>query len=149
MIFSSPVQYAIRAMTCLGEQEVGKLSSIREMSRAADVPMPYLAKIVNRLSRRRLVRAKRGPSGGVMLGRPASRITVGEIVEAMGGRLTNKHCILGLSECSDQTPCPVHESWKSVRQILNQSLHDQTVSDLVRARRAKLGLAGRSRNNQE
>jgi Rrf2 family protein len=140
MIFSTPVQYAIRAMTYLGQQEPGKLSSIREISREADVPMPYLAKIINRLSRKRLVNAKRGPSGGVMLGRAASRIHVAEIVEAMGGVLGNKQCVLGLSECTDRMPCPVHESWKEVRQVLNRSLHEQTVCDLVHARQAKLAI---------
>lgn len=144
MIFSSPVQYAIRAMTYLGEQEVGKLSSIREISHAADIPMPYLAKIINRLSRRRLVTAKRGPAGGVMLGRPASRITVDEIVNAMGGGLNSKKCVLGLAECNDVTPCPVHDSWKSVRQVLARTLHDKTVTDLVQARQLKLALTGRS-----
>jgi Rrf2 family protein len=140
MIFSNPVQYAIRAMTYLGEQEVGKLSSIREISRAADIPEPYLAKIINRLSRRRLVIAKRGPSGGVMLGRPASRITVDEIVNAMGGRFSTRKCVLGFEECNDQTPCPVHDSWKTVRQSLTRTLHDKSVTDLVRARQFKVAL---------
>lgn len=138
MIFSRPAQYAIRAMTYLGGQEAGKLSSIREISREAEVPLPYLAKIINRLSRSKLVRAQRGPSGGVMLGRPASRIRVEDIISAVGGRLEFKQCVLGLSDCSDEMPCPVHESWRSVRQHLSKSLHERTVSDLVRARRAKV-----------
>ncbi len=131
-------------MTYLGDQEVGKLSSIRETSRVSGVPLPYLAKILNRLARHRLVRSKRGPSGGVMLGRPASRITVGDIVDAMGGTPEAKQCLLGLADCSDHSPCPVHENWKSIRQILNQALHQKSVSDLVQARNAKLsGLAAR------
>ncbi|MBP1599543.1 MAG: transcriptional regulator, BadM/Rrf2 family [Acidobacteria bacterium] len=138
MIFSTPVQYAIRAMTFLGEQEVGKLSSIREISRAASIPMPYLAKIINRLSRRRLVTAKRGPAGGVMLGRAASEITLQEIVEALGGNLAAKRCILGISECGDDVPCPLHESWKSVRETLTSKLREETVRDLVAAHRAKV-----------
>ncbi len=144
MIFTNPIKYAIRAMTYLGGQEPGKLSSIREISRAMDIPLPYLAKIINRLSRRRLVMAKRGPNGGVMLGKPASGITVNEIVDAMGGSLANKKCILGLADCSDSAPCPVHDKWKSVREILMQSLHEQTITDLVHAFNAKSALAAKS-----
>jgi Rrf2 family protein len=143
MIFSSPVQYAIRAMTYLGEQEAGKLSSTREISEAMDIPLPYLAKIINRLSRRRLVTARRGPSGGIMLARPASRITVADIVDAMGETLNNPRCILGIAECGDSTPCPVHDSWKKVRELLTRNLHEQTVRELVHARGAKLALRGR------
>jgi len=138
MIFSTPVQYAIRAMTFLGEQEVGKLSSIREISRAVGIPMPYLAKIINRLSRRRLVTARRGPAGGIMLGRAASEITLQEIVEALGGNLAATRCILGISECGDDVPCPLHESWKSVRETLTSKLREETVRDLVAAHRAKV-----------
>ncbi len=140
MIFSAPVQYAIRAMTYLGEQEVGKLSSIREISRVAYIPMPYLAKIINRLARRRLVIAKRGPAGGVALGRPASRITIEQIVDAMGGLQGAGKCILGISECGDDVPCPLHDSWKSVRESLLQKMREETVKDMVAARRAKLKL---------
>ncbi len=131
-------------MTYLGQQEVGKLSSIREISRSADVPMPYLAKIINQLSRKRLVRAKRGPSGGVMLGKPASVVTIGDIVDAMDASLVGKECILGLSKCTDEAPCPVHEDWKGFRQILNQSLHQKTVRDLAQALVAKLALHSKS-----
>ncbi len=138
MIFSSPIQYAIRAMTYLGEQEPARYSSIREISRAEHIPMPYLAKIINRLSAHHVVAAKRGPSGGVKLGRPPGSITVDDIVTAMGGSLVNKECILGISECGDHTPCPVHESWKTVREVLIQALKEQTVTDLVRSRRAKV-----------
>ena len=138
MIFSTPVQYAIRAMTYLGGQEVGKLCSIREISRAAGIPMPYLAKIINRLSRRRLVLARRGPAGGIMLGRPASGITIQEIVDALGGNLAAKRCILGISECGDDVPCPLHENWKSVREALITKMREETVKDLVAAHRAKL-----------
>ncbi len=138
MIFSSPIKYAIRALTYLGEQEPGKFFSIREISRVEHIPMPYLAKIINRLSIHRLVTAKRGPSGGVTLGRSAARITVNDIVTAMGGSLINRECILGISECGDHTPCPVHESWKTVREVLTRSLQEQTVTDLVRARRSKV-----------
>lgn len=131
MIFSSPARYAIRAITYLGGQEVGRFSSIKEISRAVGVPLPYLAKIINRLSRKRLVIARPGPTGGVMLGKPASLITVGEIVEAIDGRLKSNQCIVGFPECNDSTPCPIHESWKSVRESLNQELHKRTVRDLV------------------
>jgi Rrf2 family iron-sulfur cluster assembly transcriptional regulator len=144
MIFTNPIKYAIRAMTYLGGQEPGKLSSIREIAKAMDIPLPYLAKIINRLSRRRLVTAKRGPNGGVMLGKPASQITVNDIVDAMGASMANKKCILGLSDCSDIAPCPVHDKWKSVREVLIESLHEQTITDLVHSYNAKLAMASKS-----
>jgi Rrf2 family iron-sulfur cluster assembly transcriptional regulator len=144
MIFNNPTKYAIRAMTFLGGRTSGRFVSIREISRATNISLPFLAKVINRLARRRLVTAKRGPGGGVMLSRPAGRITVSEIVDAMGSTRANKQCILGLSECSDQAPCPVHDNWKGVRQVLLESLHTRTVTDLVRSFEAKQALSGKS-----
>lgn len=141
MIFSSAVQYAIRAMTCLGEQEPDRLASIRYVSDACGIPLPYLAKIVNRLARAQLVRSRRGPAGGIKLGRPAGEITVAEIIEALGEMPTADQCVLGLAQCSDKTPCPVHENWKGIREQLKESLHARSVEDLVRNRALKLRAA--------
>jgi Rrf2 family iron-sulfur cluster assembly transcriptional regulator len=142
MIFSNPIQYAIRAVTYLGGQDPEKLCSIYEIAREMEIPRPFLAKIVNRLSRRGLVKAKRGPSGGVRLARKPFQITVYEIVDVMGAGTDSEECILGLSACSDLAPCPLHDNWKSVKPVLLQSLHGQTVADLVAAYNAKQRLAG-------
>jgi len=138
MIFTVPVQYAIRAMVYLSDQEPGRLCSIQEISLAADVPRPYLAKIINRLVCGRLVRSKRGPSGGVMLAKPPSVITIRAIMESMDGEREKRRCLLGSYECTDVSACPVHETWKSVRPILDQTLHEQTLAGLAHRQRSKV-----------
>jgi len=61
-----------------------------------------------------------------MLGRPASRITIEEIVAAVGADLSVHQCILGIAECGDDVPCPLHESWKSVRKTLTRKMQEET-----------------------
>jgi hypothetical protein len=56
----------------------------------------------------------------------------------MGATLVNKECVLGIARCGDNTPCPVHDSWKPLREMLVRRLHEQTVRDLALARAAKL-----------
>jgi Rrf2 family protein len=135
VIFSKPCQYAILAMTYLAEQKAGHLNSIREISERAEIPMPFLSKIITGLSRSGLVTARRGPKGGVMLARPPGEVSVGDIVEAVDGSLDDGRCQLGFPECDDSDPCPVHDSWKQVREKLDRTLHGKTLNDLVRARK--------------
>ena len=135
MLFSRAAQTAILAMTYLADQEPGQLVAIREISEGADVPAPFLGKIISLLSRANLIAARRGPNGGAMLNRSFSEITVGDIVEAIDGAFNSRRCILGLPECSDQHPCPLHENWKKLELQLNEKLHSLTLADLSRLRK--------------
>jgi Rrf2 family protein len=132
MVLSKPCQYAIQAMLFLSEQERGRLYPVREISRQAQVPLPYLSKILGRLAREGLIEARRGPHGGVMLSRRPGKVSLGEIVQALDGAPAESVCYLGLAECSDRQPCPVHESWKRLRRQLDGTLNRKTLVDLKR-----------------
>jgi len=131
MLFSKPCQYAILTMTCLAKTSSNQFLSIRELGELAQVPTPFLGKIITTLSRARLITGRRGPNGGVMLGRPPAEIRVSDIVEAIAGPLDQQGCILGLPRCNEQYPCPLHASWKRLEIQLDQELHSLTLADLV------------------
>lgn len=131
MLFSKACQYAIRAMTYLAKQESGRVCSIQEISRETRTPTPFLSKIISTLSRNRLIRARRGPHGGAMLACPPDQITVGDILEAIDGPLDMQRCVLGLPECSDQNPCPLHGQWKGLEARMRRELHTLNLLDLV------------------
>jgi Rrf2 family protein len=135
MLFSRAAQTAILAMTYLAAQEPGRLIAIREISEGADVPTPFLGKLISLLSRANLITARRGPNGGAMLNRRPSGVTVGDIVEAIDGPISSRRCILGLPECSDRHPCPLHKNWKKLELQLNEKLHELTLAELDRVRK--------------
>ncbi len=131
--FSKPCQYAILAMTYLARSEPDRLVSIREISQQADIPLPFLGKIVSQLGRHGLVLSRRGPHGGVALKREPGQVTVGDIVDVIDGPLMDGSCALGFAECNDVTPCPIHDSWKRARLEIERTLHLRTLEDLVEA----------------
>jgi Rrf2 family protein len=51
------------------------------------IPARYLEQIFQRLRRARIVQGKRGPGGGYTLARPASEITLRDVIEAVEGPL--------------------------------------------------------------
>ncbi len=136
-------------MTYLALQPTGKLTGAREISQAEQIPMPFLWKIRQNLARRKLVRSFKGVGGGYVLARPADEICVQDVLRATEDRSLTEGCVLGLAECSDERPCPLHPSWKEIREQLNTLLCHTTFADLARVAVAKAGraLASSTANN--
>ena len=141
MMFSRPVEYAIRAMTLLASLEPGHLAGARQISEAEKIPMPFLWKILRVLTQRKLVRSFKGIRGGYELARPAQGISINDILLAADGKDFRDACVLGLPECDNQYPCPLHEQWKQIRGNMMQMLDQTSVADLalVTRKRQKRG----------
>lgn len=133
MCLSQTTGYAIQALACL--VNIGHSPClIREMAAKTGVPKPYLARVINRLSRQGIVSAKRGHQGGVSLTRPAHEISLLEIVEAMEGKHWIGPCLFGLHKCNMHPVCPVHDFWTEVRQKTEDLLRRTTLTDTIASR---------------
>jgi len=95
--------------------------------------LPELEQVVHFLRLAGLVEVTRGRAAGVRLARPASRVSLLEVVRAIDGSGLWGRCILGLEECSDVMPCPAHPAWKQARSLLEEHLDTQSLEDLTRA----------------
>lgn len=152
LLYSRTCQHALRAMERLAAAEIarpGALSSLAALAAATATPQPALSQIVHRLRRAGLLAARRGPSGGVRLARPAAEISVLEVVRVVDGADLEGRCILGFPACGDATPCPAHPVWKRVRAMLEQRLESRSLADLTRSvARKNATLAARRRRSK-
>jgi len=139
MLFSRSAEYGIRAMAFLALQKGGKLSGAREISQAENIPMPYLWKILRLLTQRKLIRSFKGIGGGYELARPADKVKVSDVLFATDGADHRQSCVLGLPECDNRNPCPLHDRWKEVRTAMTEMLDETSLADLaeVAGRRGK------------
>jgi Rrf2 family protein len=135
-MFSRTSGYAIQALTHLAGQPSGKLVGATEMAITLGIPRPFLWKILRRLSQKKLVRSFKGVRGGYELARPAKTISVSEVLELGPKSDQLDCCLLGLTECSDLDPCPLHSRWKSLRTQVEQWIQDTTLADLARTAKA-------------
>ncbi len=131
-MFSRSTEYAIRAMTFLALQPPGKLTGAREIAQGEHIPIQFLWKILKALVRRKLVRSFKGVGGGYELAITADRISVQDIVMATEDNNRATGCVLGLDVCSEERPCPLHHTWKGIRDGLVVMLEKTTLSDLAR-----------------
>jgi Rrf2 family protein len=145
MLLSRTAEYAIRAMTFLARQRAGKLCGARAIAQAEHIPMPFLWKILHVLTRRRLIRSFKGIRGGYELAMPSDQITLHDVILATDGRDSSSGCVLGLAKCGEENPCPLHETWKSIRAQVNAMLEQRTLADLAEvARRRSTGRKAKS-----
>lgn len=131
MLYSSACENAIRAMTFLAQRPAERRTPLAEIAAAEDLPHPFLGKVSGRLVRAGLLRSARGPMGGFVLARPASEISLLDIRAALDGTEDLEACAVGLDPCSDDTPCPLHETWKSLRTALKEYLKRTTLADMA------------------
>jgi len=129
-VLSTTAQYALRALGNLAGQETDKVVLGRELAQQTGVPASYLSKILLLLNRAGLVEATRGTGGGYRLARPATEISLQEIVDPVENLARLEDCIMGLDECSDGNPCAMHEWWKQVRDGYLQMLRQTSLADV-------------------
>ena len=134
MIYSKACEYAIRALAYLARPDAKPHARAKEIARSENLPLPVLGKILQGL-----VRAFRGPGGGVELGRSPEAITLAALVHAVEGDVTGEDCALGLGECSEVAPCRVHARWAPLRSEFRRLLEEtslDTQADSEEVRRA-------------
>lgn len=129
-MLSQAVGYAATALSHVAAAG-GKPLLVKEIAQAADIPAPYLAKIIQVLARKGVVVTQRGIGGGVSLARQPSAITMFEIAVALDDPCVQARCMLGVSECSDERACPCHKFWTQQRSRATEFLHVTTVADLA------------------
>jgi Rrf2 family protein len=124
-------EYAIRGIIYLARQPAGKMALISEIAEAADVPQTFLAKIFQNFAKQGIVNSYRGTGGGFILGRPPSRITLRQVVEAVEGPILPNRCLIGKGACERDDHCTVHPVWRKVQEQIVQILDSVTIEDLA------------------
>ena len=128
---SRGAEYAIRAMLDVAAAEGKVQATTKEVAEHQGIPKVFLPKIVQRLVQAGLLRAHRGPAGGIALSRPASEINMRQIIEVMDGPIALNTCLLLPGECPRESICPIHEIWVKTQRNLLESLESITLADLV------------------
>lgn len=130
-MFSKACEYAIRAVLYIAvKSKDGSKLGIKEIAKEIDSPLPFTAKILQTLSREGIISSIKGPNGGFYLEPKAKPVPLNAIVNAIDGEDMLNACSLGLKECSDTFPCPIHNDVKKYKDRLRKTLKEKTVQHL-------------------
>lgn len=144
-MLSKTCKYGIQALILLAsinqstKCDVNKCVLGKQLSSALSIPKEYLHKVMQKLSREKLVCSMKGPQGGFCLAREPKDITLFDIVKAIDGVEAFNMCIIRAQQCDEENPCALHHYWRKnltqARTILDQVTLDILVADLQRGRR--------------
>jgi len=128
MQITRQADYALRAITYLSQLEENKKATTILIAEDQKIPPSFLAKIISQLSLAGLIHTSRGAGGGVSLARPASEISVLNVVEAIDGPVFLNECTENSDSCPFLSTCPVQEIWCEARSDLVDKLSNATFS---------------------
>lgn len=132
-MFSKACEYAIRAVLYISIKSIdGSKLGIKEIAKEIDSPEPFTAKILQTLSREGIISSIKGPNGGFYLEPKAKPIPLNAIVKAIDGEDILHSCALGLKQCSDKFPCPIHDEIKAYKGRLRDVMMGTTVQQLTK-----------------
>jgi Rrf2 family protein len=124
--------YATRVLIHLAVLPAGARVNRVTLAKLADVPMEFLGKTLQALTRARLIYSHRGVNGGFELARLSSDISMLDIVEAIDGPIELNICVARSDACPRMWWCAAHEVWKEAQDALKSVLAKATVDQLAR-----------------
>jgi len=131
-MFSRSTEYALRAVVFLAKHTSEKERLGRKViAEQLGFPEPYLAKILQHLVKRKIIQSLKGPNGGFYATGEAMNISLLDIIDANEGLAFFKRCGLGLVECDEEKPCPIHKEYGVFRDGLFNMLSDKKIKDVI------------------
>ncbi len=120
--------YAFRTLIFLGVQPPAELITITKVSEHFDMPRNHLIKVVHNLGKLGYLETVRGKGGGIRLARPASKISLREIVEAMEEKLEPVNC--HKPSCRIVTVCQLRSVLAEAQEAFLAVLGNYTLADI-------------------
>lgn len=131
-MLSKACEYAIRAMIYIFSQTSdGSRVGIKDIAKHTDVPEHFVAKILQSLVRRRMVSSIKGPNGGFYIEAGEKSIPLIDVVRAIDGNDLFTTCGLGIKNCSEKRPCPIHYEFSEIRNGIKEMLKANTIQSLA------------------
>jgi Rrf2 family protein len=115
--------YAVMILTRFAQEGPARIHNARDLSEETEVPPPMASKILKILAREGLLISQRGVKGGYRLARPASQVTIGEVIRAIEGpvAITDK-----------ESWCPVRSNWQRINDAVEAAVEAISLEEMAR-----------------
>jgi Rrf2 family transcriptional regulator, cysteine metabolism repressor len=141
MKFGVGVDYCLKALITLAERyPTAQPYRVEEIAAVQNIPENYLRRLLIELKRGGLVLSQKGPSGGYMLARHPSKITMAEVVQIIEGDYVPVECLEDGSNalCQRADNCAMRDVWNEVRDSVNAILGGVTLQSLAERRKSAI-----------
>ena len=139
MRFNVEIEYSLIVLRCLSRGSDLVPVAAQEISRKEGYPLPYVQKILKRLSKRGIVHSVQGRAGGYVLARAPQDITLKEIIEAVEDEVFRVNCEPPHVEriiCTHGAGCSLRPIWSELGKIIGVFLEGVTLQTLLNSEEA-------------
>ena len=133
MKLSTKGRYGLRAMIDLAIHSKEEAVSIASIAARQKISESYLEQLIPKLRKAGMISSVRGAGGGYMLAKPASEISVGDILRALEGSLDPVDCagLPGASGCTSSGGCVTKYVWQKINESINRTVDEISLKQLV------------------
>ncbi len=129
-MFSKSCEYAIKASIFIAQKREGvQCVRVKEIAKGINAPEHFVAKILQELSRKKVISSMKGPNGGFCMNEAQINKPVLDIVLLIDGDGILNNCVLGLEHCSSSNPCPMHLEYQKIKLSIKNMLEKNTIRD--------------------
>ncbi len=133
-MFKKETEYALRSLVYIEMQnQLDRRPGIAEISSEIDTPPPFTAKILQRLVRMGFLESMKGKNGGYFFNPNKPAIPLKKVILAIEGDKIFTGCGFGLSQCDEENPCPLHNSYGPIRESISRLLSHETIQNLAKS----------------
>ncbi|MCU4163841.1 RrF2 family transcriptional regulator [Carboxylicivirga caseinilyticus] len=130
-MLSKSTEYAIRALVFVQLKNwEQKRPGVGEIAKEIEAPEAYTAKILQTLTKNKLMDSMKGRGGGFFFNDNQSNLTLYEVIHVVEGDACFHKCGFGLKQCNNDNPCPLHEQYKIVRDGFFEIVKTETIRSL-------------------
>lgn len=108
-----------------------RLHAASEIAAEIRVAVPTVSKILKTLTRAGLVISHRGAKGGYSLARPASTISMVEIIDALEGPVGLTECGSHPGICSQESSCTLRGNWQLINTAVRRALSAVSLANMA------------------
>jgi Rrf2 family protein len=136
-MISQTAEYALRAIVYLASQ-ADRPQTVHQLAEVTRVPAGYLAKVMQGLSRAKLVHSQRGLHGGFNLAVPPAELTVFDVIDAVDPVRRIRSCPLGIK--GHLNLCPLHRRLDEALAMVEKALKGSTIAKLLGEPKSRKGI---------
>jgi Rrf2 family protein len=132
-MLTNACKYGIRAVLFLAiHSDIKNKIGAKGIAEELEMPQPFLAQLLRKLSTDKLISSSKGPGGGFFLDKKNLESTLWRIIVAIDGEHRFDGCFLGLEKCDSSNPCPVHYIVAPFKEKILSNFKERTIAMLVK-----------------
>src|SRR3989344_1984649 len=125
------MEYALMALRHMSQKSTTQLTSAKEIADHMHIPFDVIARVLQVLSSKGLLKAEYGASGGYSLARPLSEVSVHDLSEMLEGHVSLTKCLSSDEPCDISSACNITNPILTLNKNVQEFYRSDPLSEVL------------------